>query len=158
IGNTETLKKQDDPIRYLEEQLLIEFSENSEIMEVTLTGDNPHEIADIVNAVTAAYMKEVVHKDQTDRKAAAEELEHIRKAWEESWKNTQQLVKEKKKPDAPAGPHDGTPPGSADALPAGGKARVSPSEITRMNEELRRAEIDSTVAMQKFKDLQTRLA
>jgi capsular exopolysaccharide synthesis family protein len=157
IGNTETLKKQEDPIRYLEEQLLIEFSENSEIMKVTLTGDNPREIADIVNAVTAAYMKEVVHKDQTDRKAAAEELEHIRKSWEEGWKNTQQLVKDKKKPDAPASPPDSSPANSV-LNPAAVKTRLAPTEISRMNEELRRAEVDATVAMQKVKDLQARQA
>jgi len=156
IGNTETLKKQEDPIRYLEENLMIEYSENSEIMKIVLTGDNASEIADIVNAVTAAYMKEVVHKDQTDRKALAEELDRIRKSWEESWKNAQQLAKEKRKPDTPIAPIEVNSPNSP-ATAAATKTRLAASEISRMNEELRRAEVDATVALQKYKDFQARL-
>src|SRR5262249_18787812 len=108
IGNTETLRRYDDPVRWLEENLLVEYSENSEYVKISLTGDNPQELADIVNAVMDAYMREVVQKDKAIRNDIITKLEEIQKSLEGSLKNFQTLVQkehaDKAKPGDTAAP------------------------------------------------------
>ncbi len=57
-----------DPITWLQENLKVDFVSASEVMEISLSGDDPAEIAGIVNAVKKAYMDEVVNVD-TKRRA-----------------------------------------------------------------------------------------
>ena len=57
-----------DPIAWLQENLKVDFVSASEVMEISLSGDDPAEIAGIVNAVKKAYMDEVVNVD-TKRRA-----------------------------------------------------------------------------------------
>ena len=42
---------------------MLEFTQESELMEISLSGDNPKELAEVVNAVDDAYMDEVVNKE-----------------------------------------------------------------------------------------------
>jgi capsular exopolysaccharide synthesis family protein len=61
-----------DPIAWLKEELKVEFAPGSEIMEISLSGEDAVEVAGIVNAVKQAYMEEVVNVDvkrRTDRLA-----------------------------------------------------------------------------------------
>src|SRR5262249_33693788 len=51
IGNTDMLKSVDDPVRWLQDNVVVEFSEHSELMKVSLTGENPGECAEIINAI-----------------------------------------------------------------------------------------------------------
>src|SRR5918993_1029616 len=58
IGELPTLKEQPDPIKYLDEKLMIGHSEGSELVRITLEGDRQEDIAKIVNAVKDAYFRE----------------------------------------------------------------------------------------------------
>jgi polysaccharide biosynthesis transport protein len=57
------LREQVDPIAWLQEKLIVEFVAGSEVMEISLSGDEPQALADIVNATKKAYMEEVVNVD-----------------------------------------------------------------------------------------------
>ena len=57
------VRGQVDPIAWLQEALKVEFVAGSEVMEISLSGDDPHEVAGIVNAVKKAFMEEVVNVD-----------------------------------------------------------------------------------------------
>lgn len=166
IGNTETLRRYDDPVRWLEENIQVEFSENSEYVKISLTGDNPQELADIVNAVTDAYIREVVQKDKAVASSRIEALDEIRKSFEGILKNTQILVQkehaDKGKPaDAPPPPTDParTPGGSPPvATPDAPKISVGTNEYARMTDNLRRANVEHTVAVEKLKQIDARIA
>jgi hypothetical protein len=57
--NLPMMQKADDPINLLDDKLLIEFSDKSEIMKVMMTGDDPEQITDVVNSVVKSFMLEV---------------------------------------------------------------------------------------------------
>jgi succinoglycan biosynthesis transport protein ExoP len=69
------LREQPDPARFLEEQLLIEYQEGSEIIKISLSGDDPKAIAMIVNAVQEAFFREVVGEEILRKKARLKQLE-----------------------------------------------------------------------------------
>lgn len=79
IAATETLKAQKDPLRYLEEKLVVDASEGSgEIITVRLEGDRPEDLAPIVNAVKDAFLKTVVDEDVTKKTGVKDLLEKIK--------------------------------------------------------------------------------
>ncbi|MFL5242843.1 MAG: polysaccharide biosynthesis tyrosine autokinase [Gemmataceae bacterium] len=66
-----------DPIAWLEDELKIEFQDNSEIMTVNLTGTDPDEVKALVRAVTEAYDRLVAQKEPLLRKARLREQQKI---------------------------------------------------------------------------------
>ncbi len=62
VSKYRMIREQVDPIAWLQENLKVEFIAASEVMEISLSGDNPHELAGIVNAVKKAYIDEVVNR------------------------------------------------------------------------------------------------
>ncbi len=61
-----------DPIQWLAENLEVAFE--GDVMTITLRGDNPGELIGIVNAVTAAYLSEVVNAEHNRRAAQYDAL------------------------------------------------------------------------------------
>jgi capsular exopolysaccharide synthesis family protein len=57
--NLPMIQSADDPISMLDEKVLIEFSDKSEIMKVSLTGDDPVQVTGVVNSIVDSFMKEV---------------------------------------------------------------------------------------------------
>jgi Mrp family chromosome partitioning ATPase len=75
IGELPTLKEQKDPIKYLDEKLVIGYSEGNELVRITLEGNRPDDLAKIVNAVKDAYFREVVEKELKAKKQLLDEVE-----------------------------------------------------------------------------------
>jgi len=69
------LREQPDPVRYLEEELRIEFQEGSEIIKVLLSGEDPRAISLIVNSIQDAFFREVVDEEILRKKARLKQLE-----------------------------------------------------------------------------------
>lgn len=57
LVQTSMLRGEDDPVAFLEEKIVTEFSETSQILKVMLTGEDPQEITKIVNAVVDAHIE-----------------------------------------------------------------------------------------------------
>lgn len=153
IGNTATLADVDDKVRWLTENIQVEFSEHSEIMKVVLVGEYPQDSADIINAIDAAYMKEVVLVDQLKKKASLDTLEKSRQRLEEDLKNYKVKLEIKQKKNLPLQPSESLPLTAADQ-PA--KVRVGATEFAQLNNELRKAEIDFTLAVEREKLIKAR--
>jgi len=76
-GTTVPSLKDDDPARekekreqvvfWLESELKADFLGSSEILSLSLTGDNPEQIRLLVNGIKDAYLKEVVEAEQADK-------------------------------------------------------------------------------------------
>ena len=74
IADLPTVQSETNPVEWLEEDLLVEFPAGSELLRVSLSGRRPDDLAAIVNAVTSAYLEQIVSKDFTDRVAKSREL------------------------------------------------------------------------------------
>jgi Mrp family chromosome partitioning ATPase/capsular polysaccharide biosynthesis protein len=62
-GGLATLKEQGEPIKFLDEKLVVSYSEGSEIIRISMEGNNPDDVRKIVDAVKDAYFREVVEKE-----------------------------------------------------------------------------------------------
>ncbi len=71
------VQKEDDPVRWLAQNIRVDFLGNSEIMRVSLTSEKPEEAATLVKAVVDAYMNEVVDVDRNARNARLEILDKL---------------------------------------------------------------------------------
>jgi capsular exopolysaccharide synthesis family protein len=78
ITNYRTIHEQIDPIEWLQEKLKVDFVAGSEVMEISLAGSRPEEVAGLVNAVKAAYMDEVVNRDLKRRTERFDRLKKIK--------------------------------------------------------------------------------
>jgi capsular exopolysaccharide synthesis family protein len=82
IAGLSAISSQPDPIEWLKEDLVVQFPQNGEILEITLSGDElPEELVEIVDAVANAYKEEVVNvrsqRRLTTRDLLARSLENL---------------------------------------------------------------------------------
>lgn len=59
ISQLPYIQNQLDPVMWLRRNLRVRFADQAEILEISMTGDDPVQIAALVNAVKDAYMTEV---------------------------------------------------------------------------------------------------
>ncbi len=83
VKNYRMILEQDDPVTWLQEKLKVEFISGSEIMELSLSGSNPQELAGLVNAVKKAYIEEVVEVDIKKRSDRHAKLKKIKQSYAE---------------------------------------------------------------------------
>ena len=78
VSNYQLLRKQKDPIGWLQENLKVGFINGSEVMEISLTGDDPREVAGVVNAVKKSYVDEIVDVDTKRRADRHQQLKKLK--------------------------------------------------------------------------------
>ncbi len=93
VSKCRTLREQVDPIGWLEQNLKVEFIAASELMEVSLSGEDPHELAAIVNAVTKAYIEEVVNRDIKTRTVRFDELKKLKLRYADMLKERRETLR-----------------------------------------------------------------
>jgi capsular exopolysaccharide synthesis family protein len=86
VKNARMVLDQPDARAWLQEALQVGFVGGSQVMEIALSGDNPYEIADVVNAVKKAYIDESIDTKTRQRVERFEQLKKIK----EEYKNTLQ--------------------------------------------------------------------
>jgi capsular exopolysaccharide synthesis family protein len=92
IASLEILKKQPDPIEWLNEELQIGFTNGSEVLQIALRGDRPGDVALLVNAITQAYLREIVDKVKAQRVARYDKLQAIYTRFQEGLKAKRETV------------------------------------------------------------------
>lgn len=75
VANLPSVLHQPDPIEWLEKEISISFV--GEVLYIGLASDHPQEVVKLVNAVTNAYMEEVVDANNRDRKKRLGQLQVI---------------------------------------------------------------------------------
>ena len=93
VKSLHAVRTKADPTEWLQEQLTIGFSIGSEVLEIAMSGDDPKTVATLVNAVTAAYLQEVVNVDHEDRLKRLEGLKEIWKKFETNLRQKQEQLR-----------------------------------------------------------------
>jgi succinoglycan biosynthesis transport protein ExoP len=93
VGWFRLVREQIDPIAWLQDELKVEFVANSEVMEIALSGNDPVEIAGLVNAVKTAYMDEVVNVDIKRRAERHSKLKEIKEKYGDLLKERRQNLR-----------------------------------------------------------------
>jgi succinoglycan biosynthesis transport protein ExoP len=84
VADLATIRKEPDPIAWLEKELKVSYTSSPEILSVSLSGDPPDELKTIVDAVVTAYLQEIVNKEQIKRQARLDQLEKISIKYQEN--------------------------------------------------------------------------
>jgi capsular exopolysaccharide synthesis family protein len=69
------LKDEKDPIAWLTRNVQVAAPTESEVVQIRMRGGNAREVTQIVNAVTQAYLNDVVNKEKTERLSRRDMLE-----------------------------------------------------------------------------------
>lgn len=93
VSKYSMIAEQGDPVAWLQAKLNVEFVAGSEVMEISLTGRNPVEVAGIVNAVKTAYMDEVANVEAKHRTGRYENLVKIKERYTENLKQRRELMR-----------------------------------------------------------------
>ena len=75
IKDTPTIKAQSDPLKYLDEEILVTWQDGSEVIRITFKSGEPQDAKKIVDAVQNAFMKEVIEKDVKDKQKFLKSVE-----------------------------------------------------------------------------------
>ena len=65
------IREQARPAEWLAENLQVQFLQGTEVLQISLEGQDPEELARLVNAVTNTYIEEVANGDQKRRVTTA---------------------------------------------------------------------------------------
>jgi Mrp family chromosome partitioning ATPase len=116
IKDLSTIKSQRDPMKFLDEEVIVTWQDGSEVIRITCKTHEPADSKKIVDAVQNAFMKEVVQqevKERQDLRGKVEEAMHeIRRILDGKNPNTRD------KPVVAKAPNPNDPA----ALPVGGMA------------------------------------
>lgn len=75
ISNLELLRDEKDQVAWLTRNIQVAAPAESEVVQIRMRGENPREVQQVVNAVTQAYLSDVVNKERTERLAKRDMLE-----------------------------------------------------------------------------------
>jgi Mrp family chromosome partitioning ATPase/capsular polysaccharide biosynthesis protein len=75
LKDSPTLKAQKDPIKYLEEELIVTWQDGSEVIRVSFKSHEPADAKRIVDAVQKAFMSEVIQKEVLEKKQFVQKVE-----------------------------------------------------------------------------------
>jgi capsular exopolysaccharide synthesis family protein len=81
------------PIEWLQDNLQAQFAQDSELLEISLGGDNPQEVAKLVNAVQTAFMDDIVNTDQRNRQNRHEQLRKLKQSYTEMMKTRRETLR-----------------------------------------------------------------
>lgn len=117
-----TIKAQKNPIKFLDEELMVTWQDGSEVVRITFKSHEPADAKKIVDAVLAAFMKEVVQKDVKEKEALLVKVEEKK----HDIQKILLLKSERERPATAKGPNaaPGTPPTT---IPAGGIPNQMPA-------------------------------
>lgn len=93
ISNLSLIAAQEHPQDWLEDNLSVS-SPGTEFLQLSLSGEQPQELAKIVNAVTTAFLDEVVNAEETARRSKLDELETIYNRIQEDLKQKHRALRE----------------------------------------------------------------
>jgi capsular exopolysaccharide synthesis family protein len=92
VGGLAMVRKQADPVAWLEHDLKAAFLDKTDIIKVTLTGDDPKEVAVLVNAVQDAYLEEGVNVQRNQKQAFLEDLKVVYDASERKLRDQREEI------------------------------------------------------------------
>jgi succinoglycan biosynthesis transport protein ExoP len=93
VASLDLLRRQADPVAWLEDQLVVGTGGSPEIMTVAIKGDNPEQAKVLVDAVVSVYLDEIVNKERIRRTEQAHQLREFQQRYEDKLKGFQRNMR-----------------------------------------------------------------
>jgi capsular exopolysaccharide synthesis family protein len=94
VAELPLIREQEDPVAWLEKELKANNGASPEILSVFLSGDQPQQLKVLVDAVIAAYMQEIVNKEQVKRQARLDHLKIVAGQYDEQLRRKRRTMRE----------------------------------------------------------------
>jgi capsular exopolysaccharide synthesis family protein len=139
------IQEQTDPIQWLDKNLQTDYSKGPEFLRVSLRGDRPKELVILVNAVTKAYLEEIVNKEFNDRNARLDRLKTLFDQYDRQTRNKRQAFRVVAKE---AGSRDSRNLALMQRI-ALERLAQSQKELTELQSEVRKLQVDLALQISK---------
>ena len=93
IAKLPMIAQQDEPIEWLQKNLEVQFLPESEVLEISLSGDHPDDLAKVVNAVKQVYFDKVVERDRSVRTSRQETLRKLTDTYKDLTKTRRETLR-----------------------------------------------------------------
>lgn len=141
VAKLPILTKMSDPIEWLESQLHVDFAPGSEILRISMTGEKPEIPMLLVNAVTQAYMDEIV---DVEMKQSRQRYDLLKSTWNRYQESLREKRKQLKRLTELAGSDDKTTLASIHQHELDRLGRAE-DELSRIQSELRSLRVEAEV-------------
>jgi hypothetical protein len=93
VADLKLLREQANPIGWLERQIKVKTEEGGALLRVTMKGHRTDEMEAIVNAVTSAYLNEIVFKEHSKRLQRLRTLANIYDKYEKNLREKRRILR-----------------------------------------------------------------
>jgi len=145
VAKLPLVTQQIDPIEWLEQELQVDFASGSEILRIGMSGESPEELTLIVNAVTHAYLDEIVDVELNQRR---QRYDLLKETWNRYQENLREKRKELKKLTEMTGSDNKATLANIHQLELNRLGRAE-DELSRIQSELRNLRIEYEVTKEK---------
>ena len=94
VAELPVVRREADPVAWLEKELKTAGAASPEILSVTMQGVNGPDLKVIVDAVVAAYLQEIVNKEHIKRQARLDQLKEIAAKYDENLRRKRRTLRE----------------------------------------------------------------
>jgi Mrp family chromosome partitioning ATPase len=175
IKDLNTIKNQKDPIKFLNEELVVLATDGSEVVKVSMAGHDPGDVKKIVDAVQKAFMAEVVQKEIMEKKVFLQKVEdakqQVQTLLEVKQKRSDNILKASGTDNAPMpfpvppmgggvglAPAPALMPGAATDLIAKHDPKSIVGRYAKYLEECEKLPIDIQMGRNRLKELEAKLS
>ncbi|WP_406695893.1 polysaccharide biosynthesis tyrosine autokinase [Singulisphaera sp. Ch08] len=145
VAKLQVLTNMSDPIEWLEKQLLVDFAPGSEILRISMSGEKPEIPMLLVNAVTEAYLDEIV---DVEMKQSRQRYDLLKSTWSRYQENLREKRKQLKRLTELAGSDNKTTIASIHQHELDRLGRAE-DELSRIQSELRGLRVEAEVLQEK---------
>jgi capsular exopolysaccharide synthesis family protein len=93
VRNLRIIRKQAEPIPWMEKNLTADFNMAPEILRISMTGDDPEDLAVIVNEVRKAYLTEIVDRERIERNEHYDQLQRLYTSYDDQLKTRRDTLR-----------------------------------------------------------------
>ncbi|MBX6312416.1 MAG: AAA family ATPase, partial [Isosphaeraceae bacterium] len=94
VSGLGSVRGQIDPVDWLSNQIQVDFPGYGGILRIGMSGDDPQEVTLLVNAVTEAYLREIVEAERNERLARFDQLQRIYDGLQKSLETKRKTLRE----------------------------------------------------------------
>lgn len=93
VAELQEIKDEIDPAEWLEKQIQLAYLSNSEVLRISVSGDDQKSITTLVTAITDAYLSEIVNKEHNERAKRLDQMKDTYARLDESLRSKKNALK-----------------------------------------------------------------
>ncbi|MBY0522438.1 MAG: polysaccharide biosynthesis tyrosine autokinase [Gemmataceae bacterium] len=93
VADLQMVRTRPDAAEWLAKELKVDSTLGPEVLRISLSGDQPGDVAAIVNAIADAYLREIVNKERNGQQTRVDRLKEIYGQYDENLRTRRQTLR-----------------------------------------------------------------